>query len=242
MGVDQILHVGRRSARRAVLWLQGRTIPPVVQSVHENGLTYLGETALLDLYEQVRRVEDEDLDGRLIEAGCALGGSAIVLAAAKAKDRHLYVYDVFDMIPPPTDQDGEDVHERYRIIARGESQGINGETYYGYRKDLYSVVEDNFAKEGVPVEENNVHLIKGLFQNTLKVDGPVALAHIDGDWYESVMTCLTRIEPNLIPGGVLIIDDYDCWSGCKKAVDEYFAEKMDAYEFVQRSRLQIIRK
>jgi asparagine synthase (glutamine-hydrolysing) len=115
------------------MWLQGRTIPPVVQAVHENGLTYLGENALLDLYEQVRRVEDEHLEGRLIEAGCALGGSAIVIAAAKAKERHLYVYDVFDMIPPPTDQDGEDVHERYRIIARVESQGIRGATYYGYR-------------------------------------------------------------------------------------------------------------
>jgi asparagine synthase (glutamine-hydrolysing) len=67
-------------------------------------------------------------------------------------------------------------------------------------------VEGNFAKEGVPVEENNVHLIKGLFQNTMEVDGPVALAHIDSDWYESVMTCLTRIEPNLISGGVLIIN------------------------------------
>lgn len=241
-GLDEILRVGRRRARRAAMWLQGRRIPPVVQAVHENGLTYLGEKALLDLHDQVRRVEDEQLEGRLIEAGCALGGSAIVIAAAKARERPLYVYDVFDMIPPPTEQDGQDVHDRYRIITQGESRGINGATYYGYRQDLYAVVEANFAKEGVPVGENNVYLVQGLFQDTLQVGGPVALAHIDGDWYESVMTCLARIAPRLIPGGVLIIDDYDCWSGCRKAVDEYFSDKMDDYVFVRRSRLQIFRK
>jgi asparagine synthase (glutamine-hydrolysing) len=55
----------------------------------------------------------------------------------------------------------------------------------------------------------------------LHVSEPVALAHIDGDWYRSVMTCLRRIEPNLVPGGTLVIDDYRAWSGCKRAVDEY---------------------
>jgi hypothetical protein len=62
----------------------------------------------------------------------------------------------------------------------------------------------------------------------MQIDQPVALAHIDGDWYESVMTCLQRIEPHLSEEGILVIDDYDAWSGCRTAVDEYFADKKTA--------------
>ena len=82
---------------------------------------------------------------------------------------------------------------------------------------------------------------QGLFQDTLHPAGPVALAHIDGDWYASVMTCLERIVPVLIPGGTLVIDDYHHWSGCRKAVDEYFADRRDQFAFVERSRLHIVR-
>jgi asparagine synthase (glutamine-hydrolysing) len=76
----------------------------------------------------------------------------------------------------------------------------------------------------------------------MTVTEPVALAHVDGDWYDSVMTCLQRIEPRLTQGGVLIIDDYDAWSGCRRAVDEYFKDKQGRYEFIRRSRLHIVRK
>lgn len=229
--------MARRAARRA----QGKPVPEIVGRVREHGLTYLGENALFDLYDQVRRVEEQPREGILIEAGCALGGSAIVMAAAKNNDRPLAVYDVFGMIPAPSDQDSEDVHERYRQIVRGESKGIDGATYYGYEEDLLSKVCGNFAAKGYPIEEHRVQLIKGLFQDTLRVEEPVALAHIDGDWYESVKICLERIEPHLVSGGVLIIDDYDCWSGCRRAVNEYFAYKSAQYKFVQRSRLHIIR-
>jgi asparagine synthase (glutamine-hydrolysing) len=31
-------------------------------------------------------------------------------------------------------------------------------------------------------------------------------------------------------GGVIILDDYDAWSGCKKAADEYFDGKLMYFE------------
>jgi hypothetical protein len=36
------------------------------------------------------------------------------------------------------------------------------------------------------------------------------------------MAELNYFYPKLVKGGVLIIDDYGHWKGCKKAVDEYF--------------------
>lgn len=56
------------------------------------------------------------------------------------------------------------------------------------------------------------------------------------------MTCLERIEPRLVSGGILVIDDDDTWSGCRRAVDEYFADKQAAFEFRRRARLQIVKK
>ncbi len=215
---------------------------PIIDTVLANSLTYLGRDALNDLFEQVTRLENDYVNGILIEAGCALGGSAIVIATAKAKSRPFYVYDVFGMIPPPSEQDGKDIHERYKTIQSGKSKGIGKRKYYGYEENLIDKVIDNFRKHDVSIEANNVNLIKGLFQETICVKEAVALAHIDCDWYESVKICLQKIEPNLSSGGILVIDDYEHWSGCKIAVDEYFQDKREQYEFSHRSRLHIVRK
>ena len=185
-------------------------------------------------------VERAGLDGLVIEAGTALGGSAIVMAAAKSPERPMQVYDVFGLIPAPGDEDGADVHERYATIAAGEARGIGGDTYYGYRDDLYGEVTASFARLGVPAAEHNVELVKGLFEDTLVLDGPVALAHLDGDWYESTRTCLERIAPRLVPGGRIVLDDYYKWSGCRRAVDEYFAAH-DGFRLEHGAKLRVVR-
>jgi asparagine synthase (glutamine-hydrolysing) len=119
---------------------------------------------------------------------------------------------------------------------------LGGKQYYDYQPDLLGTVKRNFARHRVAIEANNVHLVQGLFDETLDVRSPVALAHVDCDWYRSVMTCLERIEPWIVPGGRLVIDDYGARSGCRKAVDEYFLDKRDRYDFVSKSRLHIIRR
>ena len=151
------------------------------------------------------------------------------------------VFDVFGMIPPPDEKDGEDVHERYATIVSGGATGIGGDTYYGYRDDLLAEVTASFAQQGVPIDANAVELIRGRFEDTITLDEPVALAHLDGDWYASTMTCLTRIAPLLSVGGRLVIDDYDAWSGCRAAVDEYFADR-PGFRFERRGRLHIVRE
>ena len=222
--------------------LAGRTrAPGIVGKVRAGRLTYLNEEALVELQQEVRWVEEAGLQGMLIEAGCALGGSAIVMAAAKAPNRALHVYDVFSMIPAPSERDGEDVHRRYDVIRSGKSAGIDGGGYYGYEEDLRERVTGNFQRLGFPLDENHVELVEGLFQDTLRPDGPVALAHLDGDWYESVMTCLRSIVPWLVRGGRLVIDDYHTWSGCRQAVDEFFEGRMRDFRFAGVSRLHIVR-
>ena len=221
------------------------TLPPEVEEtiarVRAEHLTFLKPDHLRDIAQAVVEIEDRRLPGLLVEAGTARGGSAIVIASAKAPERPLKVYDVFGMIPPPTERDGPDVHRRYEAIAAGDARGVGGETYYGYRDDLYDEVVESFTRLGVPPAEHNVELIRGLFEDTIDLQEPVAFAHLDGDWYESTMTCLTRIAPLLVPGGRIVLDDYYHWSGCRTAVDEYFTDR-DGFRLERRAKLHVVRE
>lgn len=223
----------------------GITLPArveeVIAAVRERRLTYLGAPDLRLLAEMVAHADRSAHEGLVIEAGTALGGSAIAMAAAKAPGRVMRVYDVFGMIPPPTEEDGQDVHERYEVIRSGGSKGLGGETYYGYREDLLGEVTDNFRSLGIDPGQQRVELVQGLFEDTIDIDGPVAFAHLDGDWYASTMVCLERIAPRLVPGGRLVLDDYYHWSGCRTAVDEYFAHR-PGYRVEHRARVHVVRE
>jgi hypothetical protein len=230
-------------ARRHPPLFDGPLPAPVVETVEAvraEHLTYLKAGMLEDLAAGVLRLERDGLRGLIVEAGTARGGSAIVMAAAKEPERPMKVYDVFGMIPPPSEADGADVHRRYEQIAAGTAKGPGDETYYGYRDDLYHEVEASFARHDVPVGEHNVELVRGLFEDTIRLDEPVALAHLDGDWYESTMTCLERIAPLLVPGGRIVLDDYYAWSGCRTAVDEYFTDR-PGFQVEKRSKVHVVR-
>ena len=173
----------------------------LISRIRRRKLTYLTDRKLASLATTCTAIEEEGRPGIFLEAGCALGGSSILMASIKTDRRPLFIYDVFGMIPAPTAEDTEDVHARYRKIAAGQSKGIGGDKYYGYEKDLYETVQSNLQRFGVNLERQRVHLVKGLIQDTLKIDQPVAFAHIDVDWFAPVMTCLERVFPRLVIGG-----------------------------------------
>lgn len=210
--------VGRQPDDLAGMAPQDRDL---VARIRSRNLTYLSDRKLGSIAQTCRAIEAAGVGGVYIEAGCALGGSSILIASLKSRAREFRVYDVFGMIPPPTREDTRDVHERYRTIVEGKAVGIKQDRYYGYEADLYEKVQGNLASFGIDCEVQRVSLIKGLLQDTLRVEGPVAFAHIDVDWYEPVKTCLERIWPQVAPGGSLILDDYHDWGGCRKAADEY---------------------
>jgi O-methyltransferase len=214
----------------------------IIGKVVQERLSYLLASDLYDLWQRVDAVEKTNLEGIMIEAGCALGGSAIVISASKHVSRHLFIYDTFGLIPPPSEYDGPDAHQRYKEISEGKSKGIDGDPYYGYQKDLIDHVKCNFERLGYDLKKNNIHLIKGEFAQTLIPSESVVFAHIDADWYESVKICLERIVPRLVSQGVIVVDDYSIWSGCRKAVDEFFNDKKESFVFEQKAALHIIKR
>jgi len=226
-----------RDARRA-----SGAVETVLQRVRAENLTFLTVPALRDLALAAQDLEVNHMTGVVVEAGTARGGSAIVLAAAKAADRPMKVYDVFGLIPQPGERDGDEGRDRYRVIEAGEAKGPGGETYHGYRENLYEEVTESFARLGVEPAERAVELVKGRFEDTMRVDEPVALAHLDADWYASTMTCLERLAPLLVSGGRLVVDDYASSPGCRAAVEEYFRDRHMDFRFEQHQRLHVVRR
>jgi len=222
-----------RWAERLVL------ISPDAQKLRDDGLTYLGKRKIAAIERELGRIRKEKVPGDIVEFGLALGGSGILLARnARIDGRRFFGYDVFGMIPEPaSEKDDDKSRERYETIRSGAATGIGGATYYGYVDNLYDQVSDTFRRYDVPPDGQAVSLIKGLFDETwpLHPVETVAFAHVDCDWYDPVKFCLEAIEDRVPVGGVIVLDDYLDYGGCRTATDEFLARRTDYAKSVGRN-------
>ena len=72
-----------------------------------------------------------------------------------------------------------------------------------------------------------VRLVAGLIEETVPSEAPdeIALLRLDTDWHSSIAHALEHLWPRLVPGGVLIVDDYGHFEGARQVVDDYFADR-----------------
>ncbi len=208
--------------KSAIRWVVLRTMPPVVAQVYAQNLTYLRLRKMRNIVGCLKELNSSGTDGDIYEFGIALGGSAIVMAKLMGA-RQFHGFDLFGMIPPPSERDSEDTHKRYEVISSGGSKGLNGDAYYGYEENLYAKVVGHFEHFGLAVDSQRVTLHQGLFEDTLNLpaEAKIALAHVDCDWFDPVKLCLERIAPNMVIGGHIVVDDYNDYDGCKRATDEF---------------------
>ena len=146
------------------------------------------------------------LRGQYVECGVYMGGSALHIAEAiKGHDRRLYLYDRFGLgLPAPGPHD---------LHKRGAFGGNDFEAVYAMMPD-------------------HVSMYQGLFKDTLNMSPQyhVSFAHIDADLYKSTMDCLHALYRRMLPGGVMIFDDYGgvMEPGVKMALQEFLADKPEA--------------
>ena len=100
-----------------------------------------------------------------------------------------------------------------------------------------------YLGSGVIIDGERVRLVPGLFEDTVPqhVAAPVAFAHVDCDWYDPVRLCLATLDRHLSPGGLLIVDDYSDYEGCRRAVDGFLAAHPD-FEIVSPAPNALIRR
>jgi asparagine synthase (glutamine-hydrolysing) len=221
-------------------------LPSRARRVKADNLTYLADRKLLSLHREMARIRRDNVPGDFLEFGVALGGSAILMAQECISDRSFHGFDVFGMIPAPDhEKDDEKSRVRYAEISSGRSVGLGGDTYYGYRRDLYDRVRETFARYGLPVDQKRVHLHKGLFSETWPHASPkivqISLAHIDCDWYEPVKYCLDAVAPFVSSNGAIILDDYNDYGGCRTATNEFLTSHQK-FQVSRRSDHLVLRR
>jgi hypothetical protein len=177
----------------------------------------------------VDHVVRRGLPGAFAECGVWRGGSVLAMALRLIElgdtSRDLYLFDTFEGMTAPTEHDqsrydGSALKTWQQAEGAGEKAWENmfNPSVFGQEQ-----VRQVLLASGYP--EQRIHLVPGTVETTIPQQAPpqLALLRLDTDWYESTRHEMQHLYPRLVQGGVLIIDDYGHWDGCRKAVDEYFA-------------------
>lgn len=172
------------------------------------------------LFRLVREIDKLKIQGDIVECGVYKGGSAAVMAYARRNNldsKDVWLFDSFEGLPPPTKVDGEEAFRQY---------------HKGFCLGTVREVKEIFNK--LKMMNQDVHIVKGWFKQTLPAAkiAKISLLHIDADWYESVSLCLETFYNKVSEGGFIVLDDYGCWEGCRKATDE----------FIKKNKLKVILK
>lgn len=189
--------------------------------------TMVTEARLRNIYDVARAIEARRVAGAFVECGVWRGGSAAVMAAVAARarsGRKVWLFDSFEGLPEPTALDGSAAATYAGMRSGGKLRSI---------EQLVAPLDDvREVMRRVGVDERALAIRKGWFQDTLPLArgeiGPIALLRLDGDWYESTRVCLEQLYDQVAAGGAVVIDDYDYWEGCRRAVDEFLARQPSA--------------
>jgi len=155
-----------------------------------------------------------NVEGCVIECGTWRGGMIGGIAKTLGDKRQYFLFDSYEGLPVPTSADGG---KAFRWQNDKESPG-----YYDNCSAEMSFAENAMKLSGV----SDYKIIKGWFSETLPLFGkdiPIAVLRLDGDWYESTMQCLENLYDLVVPGGLIIIDDYYAWDGCASAVHDFLS-------------------
>lgn len=183
---------------------------------------------ILALCEAVEHISQHDIAGDIVECGVWKGGSMAAVARTlhrlESEHRTLWMYDTFEGMSEPTADDVDlHGHAANQMLAEANKEDAESRESIWCRCSLENVKQ---TLRGTGYPESNLRFVKGKVEETLPNESPqqIAVLRLDTDWYESTRCELEILFPKLVPGGVLIIDDYGHWQGCRKAVDEYFAK------------------
>jgi len=194
------------------------------------------EPYTLTSMERVRALADSvsylianRIPGTIVECGVWRGGS--MMAAARTllghgvRDRDVYLFDTFAGMTQPTAADvNYQGTNAASLLARATPDPLARSFHTPVTVDE---VRRNLTGTGYPAER--LHFVEGPVEQTVPAAAPesIALLRLDTDWHQSTRHELEHLYPRLVPGGVLIIDDYGHWQGARRAVDDYFAQQRE---------------
>lgn len=146
------------------------------------------------------------LQGIYMECGVYNGGTARLVADALElleTKQQLYLFDTFEGMPRTSEFDLHEAGDFKDVTIKAVKQFVGHQDKVIFHKGF---IPDTFDEALIT---------------------SIAFAHIDVDIYDSVLACCKFIYPRLLPGGVMIFDDYGFAScpGARRAVDSFFQDK-----------------
>ena len=136
----------------------------------------------------------------------------LILSANTSNNKIHHIFDSFSGLSAPEDLDKP--LDKKIMQWEGGDLAIDEGTV---RRNLSSFENIKYYKGWIPERFGEVSDIK------------FSLVHIDVDLYRATLDCLEFFYPRIIPGGLLICDDYGSTAcpGAFKAMNEYFEDKRE---------------
>jgi hypothetical protein len=131
--------------------------------------------------------------------------------------------------------------ESIRQIAAERSGPIYGcDSFEGLPEDWFGYLRKGFFAQELPKVPAHVSLIKGWFSDTLtgflaQNQGPLAFLHVDSDLYSSADYIFRALEGRIVPGTIVLFDEYWNYPGWRqhefKAFREFIARTGLTYRY-----------
>lgn len=158
------------------------------------------------------------LPGCVIEAGVYKGASLIRFATFREilespYSRPIIGFDAFGRFPMPDDEADRSFVDSFEQAG---GDGISVEE-----------LEQVLHCKGL----SNIELVPGDIMGTIPryvgehPELKIALLHIDVDVYEPTVELLDRLYDRVVPGGLVLLDDYGTVAGETRAVDEFLSSR-----------------
>lgn len=174
--------------------------------------TMVAAPRFIDNLTVARRAQG--LPGHLVECGTWRGGMIAAMSEALA-GRTSILFDSFEGLPPANaEKDGD-----HAIAFQRNGTSPN------YHDNCRA--ERDWAEKAMALSRQQFRIFQGWFDDTVPQyaaeDPTIAVLRLDGDWYDSTMVCLEHLYPLVVEGGMVLVDDYDAWEGCTRAVHDYLS-------------------
>jgi len=172
-------------------------------------------------------ISKNNIEGDIVECGVWRGGAMYVAAKALVKrndfKRKFYLFDTYDV---NTFGGTKNLDVSDRDFLGKTAQDTIDDGSFNISQLNYHLEEVKKILESTGYPKENFIYVKGRVEDTIPYAdiSKISLLRLDTDWYESTKHELIHLFPQLVKDGILLIDDYGFWQGCRKACDEYFEE------------------
>jgi len=196
------------------------------------------------LFDSLEHIRTNNIPGDYVECGVWKGGNILgimsYLEVYRNTQNKIWLFDTFAGMtaPEPVDVDYENISAMDTMKWVAANDPIN------WCEVNISEVQKNLSGSNYP--RDKVNFIVGDVCETLQlsrnIPEQISLLRLDTDWYASTKMELEMLWPRLSPGGVLIVDDYGHWKGCKQATDEFFAPLDYKMQVIDYTGVRFIKK